>query len=85
MAQVLIRNLENDVVARLKRNAEARALSLEAYLRIVLTEAARPSREELLVEIEAIRRRSRPGALENAAGLNLIAEEREAAAKLGKS
>jgi len=84
MAQVLIRNLENDVVARLKRNAEARALSLEAYLRIVLTEASRPSRDELLVEIEAIRRRSRPGALEGGAGLALITEEREAAAKLGK-
>lgn len=78
MAQVLIRNLEGEVVARLKRNAEARALSLEAYLRLVLIDAARPSREDLLVEIDAIRARSRPGALDPGnSGPELIRTDRE--------
>ncbi len=78
MAQVLIRNLEGEVVSRLKRNAEARALSLEAYLRLVLIDAARPSREDLLVEIDAIRARSRPGALDaGSSGPELIRTDRE--------
>lgn len=81
MAQVLVRNLEGEVVARLKRNAEARAISLEAYLRLVLIEAARPSRDDLLVEIDAIRARSRPGALDSGTGRpDLIGAEREACA-----
>lgn len=79
MAQVLVRSLESDVVARLKRNAEARAISLEAYLRLILIDAARPSREDLLVEIDAIRARSRPGALSAAGkGSDLIRNAREA-------
>lgn len=78
MAQVLVRNLDGEVVSRLKRNAEARAISLEAYLRLVLIDAARPSREDLLVEIDAIRARSRPGALETGPGSDLIGTERQA-------
>lgn len=79
MAQVLVRNLDSEVVARLKRNAEMRAISLEAYLRIVLIDAARPCRDDLLVEIDAIRARSRPGALATTAeGSDLIRTDREA-------
>lgn len=79
MAQVLVRNLDGEVVARLKRNAEMRAISLEAFLRIVLIDAARPCRDDLLIEIDAIRARSRPGALATTAeGADLVRSEREA-------
>jgi antitoxin FitA len=40
MAQVLVRNLEDDTVERLRRRAESQGRSLEAELRLVLTEAA---------------------------------------------
>jgi len=76
MSQILVRNLEADVIGRLKRKAEAHAVSLEHFVRTLLEEAARPCRDELLVEIEAIRRRSRPGALPADSGLDLIREAR---------
>lgn len=76
MAQVLIRNLDADVLARLKRQAESRALPLEAYLRELLIDAARPSREELLVEFSEIRRRSRPGGLAPDSLADLVRRDR---------
>ena len=60
MAQVLIRNLDEDVVARLKRKAEDSGLSLEAYLRDALTREAEPGRAEIVAEIEALRNSVRP-------------------------
>lgn len=41
MAQVLIRNLDDDVVATLKQLAEAEKVSLEQKLRSILSDAAR--------------------------------------------
>lgn len=46
MAQVIVRNLRDDVVARLKRKAELHGRSLEQELRDLLTRAARLSGEE---------------------------------------
>ena len=47
MANLTIRNLDDDVVAKLKAQAKAHHRSLEAELRTLLSEAAaRPSREE---------------------------------------
>ncbi|HEX9768150.1 MAG TPA: hypothetical protein VGA50_03160 [Kiloniellales bacterium] len=47
MANVTIRNLDDEVVARLKDRAKANKRSLEAELRALLSEAAnRPSLEE---------------------------------------
>ena len=46
MAQVLVRNLSDDVVRRLKRKAARNGRSLEAELRKVLEEAARLDRAE---------------------------------------
>ncbi len=43
MAQVLIRNLDDDVVATLKQLAEAEKVSLEQKLRTILSDAARKS------------------------------------------
>lgn len=55
MAQVLVRNLSDDVVARLKKRAADRRHSLEQELREILTRAASPSRAELIAEIDRIR------------------------------
>lgn len=55
MAQVLVRNLDRAVVERLRRRAEVRGRSLEAELRVVLTEAAGADAAARLAAIEAIR------------------------------
>ncbi len=49
MANVTIRNLDDDVVARLKERAKANRRSLEAELREILTRSAGSmTREELI-------------------------------------
>jgi antitoxin FitA len=55
MAQVIVRNLPDEVVARLKARAAGRKRSLEQELREILSEAARPSPEEILAHIDRIR------------------------------
>jgi len=55
MAQVIVRNLPDDVVARLKARAASRRRSLEQELRDILSEAARPSRKEILADFDRIR------------------------------
>lgn len=62
MAQVLIRNIDDEVVATLKRQAEGAGLSLEAFLREALARQAGPSRPELVAEIEAMRKTVPPPA-----------------------
>ena len=47
MGQVIVRKLDDEVIAAHKRRAKARGVSLEQQLRDVLAEAAKPSREEL--------------------------------------
>lgn len=60
MAQVVIRNLDDGVVERLKARAAAEKKSLEQKLRDVLTEAAKPSRAEVVEELRRIRALSPP-------------------------
>ena len=55
MAQVLVRNLPDDVVARLKARAARARHSLEQELRDILIEAARPRREDILADMDRIR------------------------------
>jgi plasmid stability protein len=55
MAQVLVRNLPDDVVARLKARATRSRHSLEQELRLILIDAARAGREEVLAEMDRIR------------------------------
>jgi plasmid stability protein len=70
MAQVLVRNLDDDVVRRLKARAAANGRSLEAEARALLTAGAGPSHEELMAEIAALRARTkRAGPGEDAAAL----------------
>jgi antitoxin FitA len=40
MAQILIRNLDDEIVARLKERARRQGRSLEAEARVILTQAA---------------------------------------------
>ena len=55
MGQVIVRNLEDAVIERHRERARARGVSLEQELRDVLTSTARPSRQELLAEMDRIR------------------------------
>ncbi|HEY1935143.1 MAG TPA: hypothetical protein VGG99_24320 [Acetobacteraceae bacterium] len=55
MAQVLIRNVEDSVVAALRTRAAARGLPLEAELRDVLTRAAAHPRADIAAELAAVR------------------------------
>jgi plasmid stability protein len=55
MAQVLVRNLPDDVVARLKARAARARHSLEQELRDILIDAARPGRDEIRADMDRIR------------------------------
>jgi plasmid stability protein len=54
MAQVLVRDLPDEVVERLKAKAAATGSSLEAHLRRVLEAASGLDREEFLAVADAI-------------------------------
>jgi antitoxin FitA len=55
VGQVVIRNLDDRVLDRLKARAAAQRKSLEQSLRELLTEAARSDRVGLIAEVERIR------------------------------
>ena len=79
MGQVVIRNIDERVLDRLKVRAMAQRKSLEQSLRELLTEAARPSRAELLADLERIRAMTparRPGVTYPTAE-ELIREDRD--------
>lgn len=77
MAQVVIRNLDDDVVERLKAQAAAEKTSLEQKLRDVLTEAAKPSRAEVLAEVDRIRAMTPPRPPNAPLAEDLIREDRD--------
>jgi len=55
MGQVIVRNLDDAVIASLKAKASGASKSLEQYLREVLMQEARPSKTDLLGQLRAIR------------------------------
>ena len=55
MAQLVINDIDDDVVERLKARAQAEKKSLEQKLRDVLSAAATPTRAEVLAEMQRIR------------------------------
>jgi plasmid stability protein len=77
MAQVLVRNLDDDVVERLKLRAATAGRSLEAELRDIVTAAARPTREEVLARIDAIRARTKPPGPGEQTAVEMIREDRD--------
>ena len=54
-SQVIVRNLDAEIVAELKRRAKRNGRSLERELRLILTRAARPDRRALIAETDRIR------------------------------
>jgi antitoxin FitA len=55
MAQVLIRQLDDQVVEALKARARVQGLSLEQSLRVLLTDAARHRTDDLRDELMRLR------------------------------
>lgn len=55
MGQVLIRKVDDNVLDRLKQRATAEHKSLEQSLREALAEMAKPSRAELLADLDRLR------------------------------
>jgi plasmid stability protein len=55
MGQILVRNLDDSVIERLKARALRSDKSLEQTVREILIEAAKPNREEALAEVNRIR------------------------------
>lgn len=55
MVDIVIRNLDDSVVARLEARARDTNQSLEGLVRAILSEAGRPSREKLWADIDAHR------------------------------
>ena len=74
MGQILIRNLDDGVIARLKLNAEAASTSLEQYLRDLLTTKVTSDKEAFLAFAKEMRDSSRPSNLDPT---DLIREDRD--------
>ena len=76
MAQVLVRNLDEQIVRTLKTKAELRGCSLEQALRDILTEAARLTPEEKVVLSRRLRAMTPQGVPQTDSTL-LIREDRD--------
>ena len=57
MGQILVRNVDDAVLERLRKRAEHERTSLEQTVRNILAEAARPSRTEIVEDARLIRER----------------------------
>lgn len=62
MAQILVRNLDEKVVRRLKRRAKAGGRSLQSEAKSILEQAAQPelrklNRREFIAKLESFRKR----------------------------
>jgi plasmid stability protein len=77
MGQVVIRNIDDRVVERLKARAAAEHKSLEQSLRELLSEAARPSRVELLADLDRIRAMTPPSRMAFPTAEELIRADRD--------
>ncbi len=76
MADVLIRNLPEDLVAKLKARASANNRSLQAELTSILTAAAKPTWQEWLAEAAEFRERSKEWGITDDS-TDLIREDRD--------
>jgi antitoxin FitA len=74
MKQILVRNLDDSLIERLKERARKADKSLEHSVREILTAAAKPSREEILAEIDRLREEAGPVTLD---ATDLIREDRD--------
>ncbi len=76
MAQVIVRNLDAEVVAALKRKAALHGRSLEQELREILSSAARFDREERLAVADRIRAMTPRGVVQTDS-TDLIRQDRD--------
>ena len=79
MGQILVRNLDDGVIRRLKLRASRQNLSLEEAVRRILAEAAqpeKPSREQLIAEMDRIASMGKP-ITKSPFGWQLIREDRD--------
>jgi antitoxin FitA len=67
MGQILVRNLDDGVIDRLKARAAREKTSLEQTVREILVEASKPSKEEVWAEIDRIREKSKPQSIDSTA------------------
>lgn len=74
MGQILVRNLDDGVIERLKQKANQNGQSLEQTLRQILADAAKPSRQEIVEEARRIRSMMPPSTLDST---ELIREDRD--------
>lgn len=74
MGQVIVRNLDDEVIARLKARAERAQKPLEQTLREILTDAARMDKAAALERIRRIRAMSPPTDVD---ATDLIREDRD--------
>lgn len=74
MGQVIIRNIDDAVLARLREKAERANRPLEQTLREILAAAARPSKQEVLARLDEIRARSAYTTIDAA---DLVREDRD--------
>ncbi|HME24065.1 MAG TPA: plasmid stabilization protein [Acetobacteraceae bacterium] len=76
MAQVLVRNLDEQVVTALRRKAELHGHSLEQELRLALTAAARLTPEERLALARRVRSLT-PANVKQTDSAELIRQDRD--------
>lgn len=76
MAQVLVRELSDKVVARLKKRAKEHGRSLQSEVKIILEEAV-PDYEQAWKRIDALREKLKRSGRTFSDSSNLIREERD--------
>ena len=60
MGQIIVRRLDDAIIKRLKQRAKRQGISLEEAVRRILSEAVKPSKDELVEEMRRIRAMSPP-------------------------
>jgi plasmid stability protein len=77
MAQVLVRNLDEKVVRRLKKRAEQRGRSLQAEVKIILEEAAEQDHTDFWKAADSIRERLKRTGRKFSDSTELVREDRD--------
>ena len=73
MVDILVRNVDETTAKRLKEKAKAKGASVSETAREALSAYVRPSREELVKELDRIRAMSRPSDVDST---DLIRQDR---------
>ncbi|MEI9887521.1 MAG: hypothetical protein WDN08_13660 [Rhizomicrobium sp.] len=76
MGEIIVGNLDDALVTRLKQRAEQQGLTLEETVRRVLVEALRPSKDELIADLNRIAAMN-PPIIEPPFSEDLIREDRD--------